>query len=64
LNIPDQAHDKIKREGLVFNETIGLVDGAVELRLVARDTGTGSVGSVNIPLTRIFKNISVAPPKN
>jgi VWFA-related protein len=65
LNIPDQTHDKISRDGLVFNETIGLVDECVELRLVARDAGTGSIGSVNIPLTRIFlKASAAAPPRN
>jgi VWFA-related protein len=66
LNFPDEMHEKIKREGLVFNQTIGLVDGTVELRLVARDSGTGSIGSVNIPLTRIFENMNkpASPPKN
>jgi hypothetical protein len=65
LNISDQTHDKISREGLVFNETIGLVAEAVELRLVARDAGTGAIGSVNIPFTRLFAKADSAPsPKN
>jgi VWFA-related protein len=65
LNISDQSHDKVSREGLVFNETIGLVKEAVELRLVARDIGTGSVGSVNIPFTRLFASATTATtPKN
>jgi hypothetical protein len=56
-------HDKIVRDGLTFNNTIGLADGCVELRLVARDGGTGAIGSVNIPLTRIFKDTGPATPK-
>jgi hypothetical protein len=40
-----------------------LADGCVELRLVARDGGTGAIGSVNIPLTRIFKDTGPATPK-
>jgi VWFA-related protein len=63
LNFPDEMHDKIVRDGLTFNNTIGLADGCVELRLVARDGGTGAIGSVNIPLTRIFKDTGPATPK-
>jgi len=41
-----------------------IMDTAVELRLVMRDTGTGNIGSVNIPLTRIFPRIiTQTPPK-
>ena len=64
LNIPDQTHDKVEREGLVFSQTIGLVDGCVELRLVARDGGTGALGSVNISLTRIFARASASLTPN
>ncbi len=65
LTYPDAEHDKVAREGLTFANTIGLMDECVELRLVARDGGTGAIGSVNIPLGRIFKNAGVAvAPKN
>jgi hypothetical protein len=65
LNYPNEIHDKAVRDGLVFKTTIELVDGCVELRLVARDGGTGALGSVNIPLTRIFAAASIPlAPKN
>lgn len=65
MNYPDAEHEKVTREGLAFANTIGLMDECVELRLVARDGGTGAIGSVNIPLRRIFKNIgSVETPRN
>ena len=65
MNYPDAEHDKVLREGLTFANTIGLMDDCVELRLVARDDSTGAIGSVNIPLGRIFKNTGLADvPKN
>jgi hypothetical protein len=65
LNFPDQMHDKTLKEGLTFANTIELVDACTELRLVARDSGTGAIGSVNIPLDRIFANADKsAPSKN
>jgi len=65
LNYPDEQHDQVLREGLVFKSTIQMVDTCVELRLVARDSGTGAIGSVNVPLARIFINTDKsAPPQN
>jgi VWFA-related protein len=64
LNYPDEQHDKVLREGLVFKSTIQIVDTCVELRLVARDGGTGAIGSLNIPLTRIFTKPRTAAAPN
>jgi VWFA-related protein len=64
LNFPDEMHDKTLKEGLTFANTIGLMDACVELRLVARDGGTGALGSVNIPLTRIFTKTGTAAVPN
>jgi VWFA-related protein len=64
LSYPDQGHDKIVRDGFTFGSTIGLVDDCVELRLVARDGGTGAIGSVNIPLTRIFIKAGAGTSQN
>ena len=64
LNYPDEQHNQILREGLVFKSTIQLTDNCVELRLVARDGGTGAIGSVNIPLTRIFTKTGTAAAPN
>lgn len=65
VNYSDPEHDKVVQEGLTFANTIGLMDECVELRLVARDGGTGAIGSVNIPLTRIFNSADAATaPKN
>ncbi len=64
LNYPDEQHDKVLREGFVFKGAIQLVDSCVEMRLVARDGGTGAIGSLNIPLTRIFTKTGAAAAPN
>jgi VWFA-related protein len=64
LTYPDEQHTQVLREGLVFKSTIQMVDTCVELRLVARDGGTGAIGSVNIPLSRIFTKTGKAATPN
>lgn len=40
--------------GFTFSETVPVAEGAAEIRLVLRDIGSGAVGSVIIPVTRLF----------
>jgi VWFA-related protein len=59
---PEQSgYDEIQRSGLSFTEHVRLRDDAVELRLVVRDDGTGAIGSVNIPLSRLFTKTGASP---
>jgi VWFA-related protein len=52
---PEQSgYDEIRRTGLSFSEHIRLGSGSTELKLVVRDRGTGAIGSVNIPLQKVF----------
>jgi VWFA-related protein len=37
-----------------LSETVDLSNGAAEMRVVVTDAGSGAIGSVNIPLTRLF----------
>jgi VWFA-related protein len=64
LTYPDEQHDNVLREGLIFKSTIQMVDTCVALRLVARDGGTGAIGSLNIPLTRIFRKTGTTAAPN
>lgn len=54
LNLPQQSHDNVIRDGLVVSGDVPLMTGAAEVRLVARDGGSGAIGSVNIQLARLF----------
>jgi len=54
LNVPQATFDKISHEGVNFSETLDLKPEATVVRLVARDNNTGAIGSVNIPIRRVF----------
>jgi hypothetical protein len=54
VKLSEQRRELIAREGIVFSETVDVRDGAVEARMAVRDAGSGAIGSVNIPLTRLF----------
>jgi VWFA-related protein len=55
LNIPQVDYENVLRKGLTFSGNVTLVKDATDVRIVARDSGNGSVGTVNIPVDRIFK---------
>jgi VWFA-related protein len=48
------AYKQLLQQGLNFSETISLEKNATEVRLVLRDAGNGAIGSVIIPLARLF----------
>ena len=50
-------YKKLLQDGFALSKTLVLAKDAVEVRLVLRDAGNGAIGSVIIPLSRLF-----APP--
>jgi VWFA-related protein len=54
VKLSKERREVIAQEGIVFSETVDVRDGAVEARMAVRDGGSGAIGSVNIPLTRMF----------
>jgi hypothetical protein len=57
-------YEKVQKDGLGMSTKVDLKENAVELRLVARDTGTGAIGSVTVPLRTLFAEAKpVAPPQ-
>src|SRR6202050_332833 len=64
FNFLPAMYEKVQKDGLGMSTKLDLKENAVELRLVARDTGTGSIGSVNVPLRTLFAQAKpVAPPQ-
>jgi VWFA-related protein len=58
------GYDEIVQKGLIFSERVTVNREAAEMRLVVRDTGSGAMGSVNIPLGSVFApNSAPAPAK-
>ena len=58
LTPTQQEHDQLLRDGLSFSETIPVDKNAGEVRLVLRDVGNGAIGSVIIPLEKLFPSIN------
>jgi VWFA-related protein len=54
LSPTQDDYKRLLEKGLIFSETLSLPDNVTEVRLVVRDTGNGAIGSVNIPLSRLF----------
>jgi VWFA-related protein len=54
LNIPVADYESVSRKGVSFLGSVKLVNDATDVRLVARDAGNGSVGTVNISLVKLF----------
>ena len=52
------GYDEIQRTGYSFTQNIRLTKESVEMRFVVRDHGTGAIGSVNIPVSRLIEKMS------
>ncbi len=61
VKLGKERREAIASEGIIFAETVDVQSGAVEARLAVRDGGSGAIGSVNIPLTRMFVSAAAAP---
>jgi VWFA-related protein len=49
-----EAYQQLLKQGLNFSETVALEKNAVEVHLVLRDAGNGAIGSVIIPIGKLF----------
>jgi len=58
LNFEPARFQEFCREGIRYPKEIPIVPGAIELRVILRDTATGNIGDVTIPLAKYF------PPGN
>ena len=54
LRPAQSGYDEIQAKGFSFSEHVHLTNESVEMRVVVRDRGTGAIGSVNIPISRLF----------
>ncbi|HUK29858.1 MAG TPA: hypothetical protein VLV89_02020, partial [Candidatus Acidoferrum sp.] len=55
LNATQDEYKQLLQSGYTSAETLALANDAAEIHLVLRDTGTGAIGSVIIPLSKLFK---------
>ncbi len=54
MNLTRPSYEALQKEGLTVTRSLPIVAGATQLRVVARDLGSGALGSLTIPLTKLF----------
>lgn len=60
LSRNEDDYKKLLHDGFTYSKTLVLAKDAAEVRLILRDAGSGAIGSVIIPLSRLFAPSAVA----
>jgi VWFA-related protein len=63
MNLTQARYNQVKHAGAIFTLDEPIVDGAGQLRVVVRDTTSGSLGSVSVPLEKLFGQLLPASPR-
>jgi hypothetical protein len=63
LALTDASHDRMLKDGVIRQRAVPRQTGAVSMRIVVRDVGSGSVGSITIPFSQISDDPAPRPPK-
>ncbi len=56
LNLPDKQYEYLAKAAMVLDRHVIIAPQSVEIRIVLRDTGSGSLGSVTIPTAALLSN--------
>ena len=54
LHLDNETFERLLRQGLTYSNEMLMVPGATQVRVILRDSSTGKIGSVNIPLAQYF----------
>jgi VWFA-related protein len=54
MHMNRQTYEMVRRNGLVLERDLPVVAGATQLRIIAQDATSGSIGSVSVPLDKLF----------
>lgn len=63
MNLPLDAYNVVMHDGVSFSGAVDVPENATEFRLVARDAGTGAIGSVIVPVNRLFAAAKAGAPE-
>jgi VWFA-related protein len=58
LSRPENEYAQLLKDGFTLSKTLVLAKDAAEVRLILADAGNGSIGSVIIPLSRLFAPVA------
>ncbi len=61
INFEQKQYEYLCKAGMILQRHISILPGSDEIRVVVRDLGSGSVGSVTIPVTAFFPAIASPP---
>jgi VWFA-related protein len=63
LSRTESEYTQLLKDGFTFSKTLVLAKDAIEVRLILRDEGNGTIGSVIIPLSRVFAAVAETQTK-
>ena len=63
LALTDATHDQAMKDGVIRQRRVPRQAGAINMRIVVRDVGSGSVGSITVPFSQISDDPTSKPPK-
>ncbi len=56
MHLTREAYEDAVKDGVKLTRNLPLARGAARLRIVVRDASSGAIGSVSIPLEKLFPN--------
>jgi VWFA-related protein len=64
MSLSAEEYSQSQHGDVVISRDVPINSQAAKLRIVVRDIGTGSIGSVDIPLAKVFAAAAAIPPAN
>jgi hypothetical protein len=64
MNLKRESYDTMLKQGLILTGGEDIAPGTSELRVVVRDTPSGALGSVSIPLAKFLDEHKNSPPSD
>ena len=53
-----RTYEEVLNQGVTLSRNLPIAAGAAKLRVIVRDATSGSIGSISIPLDKLFPNSS------
>ncbi len=63
LNLLPESYKKVMTGGIILNSALDIHADCTSLRVVARDQGSGVIGSLNVPMKKVFSQPAATPGK-
>ena len=56
LHVLRPTYEEVLKQGVTLSRNLPIAAGATKLRVIVRDATSGSIGSISIPLDKLFPN--------